>query len=82
MSRLSRVNALSQVIYANLVHPSYKLGLLSGLEMNEPNGNPRRYKWPWVVAAMVVLGIVLAVVWVTIAAKKIERERDWNAPAR
>jgi len=48
--------------------------------MNDPNGNPRRYKWPWLVAVLAVLGIVLAVVWVTVAVKKVERERDWNAP--
>jgi hypothetical protein len=48
--------------------------------MNEPNENPRRYKWPWFVAAGVLLGIVLTVVWVAIAAKKVERERDFSAP--
>ena len=48
--------------------------------MNEPNEKPRRYKWPWLVAAAVLLGIVLAVVWMSIAAKKIERERDYGAP--
>jgi hypothetical protein len=48
--------------------------------MGESNEKPSRYKWPWVAAAAVVLGIVLAVVWMSIAAKKIEREHDWNAP--
>jgi hypothetical protein len=48
--------------------------------MNEPNENPRHYKWPWVVAAAVALGIVLAVIWVRVAVKKVESERDWNAP--
>jgi hypothetical protein len=28
----------------------------------------------------VALGIVLAVAWVSIAAKKVERERDFSAP--
>lgn len=49
-------------------------------EMNEPNERPRHYRWPWLVAAAVVLGIVLAVVWVAFAVKKVERERDLNAP--
>jgi hypothetical protein len=32
------------------------------------------------VLAAVVLGIVLAVVWVSFAVKKVERERNFNAP--
>jgi hypothetical protein len=48
--------------------------------MSNPNKNPRRYLWPWLVLAAVLLAIVLAVVWVRVAVKKIERERDYNAP--
>jgi hypothetical protein len=48
--------------------------------MNESKENPRHYRWPWVAAAAVVLGIVLAVVWVGFAVKKVERERELNAP--
>lgn len=48
--------------------------------MNEPNENPRRYKWPWFMTAAVLLGIALFVLWVALAAKKIERERDFSAP--
>lgn len=51
-----------------------------GSMTNTPNGNPRRYKWPWFVAAAVALGIVLAVVWMSFAVKKVEQERDVNAP--
>jgi hypothetical protein len=40
----------------------------------------QKYKWPWFVLAFVVLGIVLAVFWVALAAKKIGRQRDYNAP--
>ena len=47
---------------------------------NTPNENPRRYKWPWFVAAAAALGIVLAVVWMSFAVKKVEQERDVNAP--
>jgi len=48
--------------------------------MSELNENPRRYKWPWFVAAAVALGLGLAIVWVSFAVKKVERERDVNAP--
>jgi len=49
-------------------------------QMDESNEKPRRYKWPWLVAAGLVLGIVLAVIWVHVAVKTVERERDWNGP--
>lgn len=47
-----------------------------------PEDNPpqRRYQWPWIALAMVVLGIVLAVVWMTFAVLKVKRERDFNPP--
>ncbi len=48
--------------------------------MNESTKDPRRYKWPWLVAAAVVLGVALAIVWMSLAVKKVERERDLNAP--
>jgi hypothetical protein len=50
------------------------------LTMNEPNEDPRRYRWPWLALAAVVLAIVLAVFWVGLAAKKIAEQRDFNAP--
>ena len=48
--------------------------------MDNPSDPPRHYKWPWIAAAVVLLGIVLAVIWITVAARKIERERDWSTP--
>jgi F0F1-type ATP synthase assembly protein I len=42
--------------------------------------NNRRYKWPWFALAFVLLGIVMAVLWVALAAKKIEQRRDFNEP--
>ena len=50
--------------------------------MNNPNESPRRYRWPWLVAAAVALGLALAIVWVSFAVKKVERERDVITPAR
>ena len=52
------------------------------LAMSEPGDNlpKRKYQWPWVAAAAVVLAIVLAVVWMAFAVKKLESERDFVAP--
>ena len=51
--------------------------------MDEPR---QKYRWPWFAAAAVLLAIVLAVVWVAFAAKKVAQERDFaplpsSAPA-
>jgi hypothetical protein len=50
------------------------------IKMNQPNQTPRRHRWPWVVAAAVIAGIVLAIVWMIFAVKKVERERDFGSP--
>ena len=50
--------------------------------MDEPSEDaPRQtYRWPWFAAAAVLLGIVLAVVFMVVAVKKLQRERDFGAP--
>jgi hypothetical protein len=50
--------------------------------MNEPAENlPKpNYQWPWFALAAVLLAIVLAIVWMTFAVRKIKRERDFSAP--
>jgi hypothetical protein len=53
---------------------------LESKEMSESNEPPRRYRWPWLVAAAVALGAVLAVAWVGVAARNLDRERDVNGP--
>ena len=52
------------------------------IAMNEPDENsPKRtYKWPWFVLAAVLLGIVLAIVWMSFAVHREKQERDFNAP--
>lgn len=40
----------------------------------------RRYRWPWVVLAAVILWIVLAVVWMRVAVRHVEEQRDFSAP--
>ena len=50
--------------------------------MSEPGDDlPKpKYRWPWFAAAAAVLAVVLAVVWMTFAVKKLESERDFSAP--
>jgi len=48
--------------------------------MNQPTNRPPRYKWPWFAAAAVLLGVVLAVLWMIHAVKTVEQERDVNGP--
>jgi hypothetical protein len=48
--------------------------------MNEPDENPRCYKWPWFVLVAVILFVVLAIVFVSFKAEQIKQERDFNAP--
>lgn len=50
--------------------------------MNDPGENlpKQNYQWPWFALAAAVLGIVLAIVWMYFAVKKVERERDFSAP--
>ena len=42
--------------------------------------NERRYTWPWFVLAAVLLGIVLAVLWMSKEIERTRRIRDSNAP--
>jgi hypothetical protein len=50
--------------------------------MKEPDENfPKRtYQWPWFVLAGVLLGVVLAIVWMSFAVHREKQERDFNAP--
>jgi uncharacterized membrane protein len=50
--------------------------------VNKQNEIPpkRNYKWPWFVLAAVVLGVVLAIVWMSFAIHREQQERDFNAP--
>ena len=48
-----------------------------GTESNEP---PRRYIWPWFFWGFVLLGFILAIIWMTAEVKRLERERDYSAP--
>ncbi|HEX5398911.1 MAG TPA: hypothetical protein VFY06_07675 [Verrucomicrobiae bacterium] len=49
-------------------------------EPSEPNETPRRYKWPWFLLAAVVLFIVLAIVWMSVAVHREREERGFDQP--
>jgi hypothetical protein len=48
--------------------------------MDDPNETPRRHRWPWLVLAAFLLGVALAVLWISFEVRHVERERDFNAP--
>ncbi|HUA37247.1 MAG TPA: hypothetical protein VMA35_02470 [Candidatus Sulfopaludibacter sp.] len=48
--------------------------------MDEPNGRPRCYRWPWLVLALFLLGVALAILWMMVDVRTIERERNLGAP--
>jgi bacteriorhodopsin len=49
------------------------------MDEQSENAPKQKYRWPWFVLAAVVLFFALAVLWVAIAAKKVEQQRD-SAP--
>jgi len=50
--------------------------------MDQKPGNPakRRYVWPWVVLAALILQAVLVVLWMGNAVRHVEQQRDFSAP--
>jgi uncharacterized membrane protein YhaH (DUF805 family) len=46
-------------------------------ERNETAASKRRYKWPWFVLGAMLLGLALAVLWMSVA---VRRARDWRDP--
>ncbi|HVV00236.1 MAG TPA: hypothetical protein VHH88_02670 [Verrucomicrobiae bacterium] len=49
----------------------------------EPQSKPPvRYKWPWFLAAFVLLGILLAILWMSFAVERVRIIRNANEPAQ
>jgi hypothetical protein len=48
--------------------------------MDDQNENPRHHLWPWFVLAAFLLGVALAIVWMSFAVHREKQERDFNAP--
>jgi hypothetical protein len=51
------------------------------LDPIEP-GTPRKYRWPWVVLALVIVGIGLAILWMSKEVERAKRIHDANMPGR
>ena len=47
----------------------------NGMEDKETNSAAPRYRWPWFALAAVILGVVLAVVWMSVAVRRIREQR-------
>jgi len=41
---------------------------------------PPGYRWPWFVLAAFLLAVALAILWMSFAVRKVEQERNVNAP--
>jgi hypothetical protein len=48
--------------------------------MSSHDENPRRYHWPRLALAAFLLGVALAVLWLSGAVHHIAQERNMNAP--
>jgi len=50
--------------------------------MNGPSEKPavRHYKWPWFALAAFLLAVALAILWMSFEGRKVEQERNVNAP--
>jgi len=40
----------------------------------------RRYTWPWFVLGAVLLGILLAILWLSREIARTQRLKEWNDP--
>lgn len=55
------------------------VGSSFGMQLDpEPGPPPRRHQWPWFVLAAAVLGVALAVFWMTFAVRRTRELRESN----
>jgi quinoprotein glucose dehydrogenase len=55
-----------------------------GMKEENEKDRPPRYTWPWFVLGMVVLGVVLAVIWMTALVRRTREQREnfWPVPTQ
>lgn len=52
---------------------------LSGEMSNEPAVTPKpRHVWPWILLAGIVLGAVLAVIWLSAEVRRVREQRQYD----
>src|SRR5258708_1778642 len=56
-------------------------GMSNDSGKRESGGPKAHYKWPWFVLAALLLGIALAIVWMSREIERTRRLRDLNSPA-
>jgi hypothetical protein len=52
------------------------------MENKNESNPPPRYTWPWFVLGLVALGVVLAIIWMTVLVRRTRDQReyeDWPA---
>ncbi len=49
--------------------------------VEEPNKISPRYRWPWIVLAALLLGVALAILWMSYAVHLEKQARDFNVPS-
>jgi hypothetical protein len=57
---------------------SVATGLMAGMSEPDQNLPPPKYRWPWLALAAVLLGIALAIFWMSLAVRKGEQQRDFT----
>lgn len=48
------------------------------MERSNGSPNPPRYRWPWFLLAAVILAVVLAIAWMSVAVRRTRELRDSN----
>jgi len=52
--------------------------MLGRMEDRRETSPPPRYRWPWFLLAALILAVVLAVVWMSVAVKRLRAQRDFS----
>ena len=55
----------------------YSFGCMDDNNDNQPG---RRYVWPWFLLAALLLGVALAILWMSLEIRRTKERRDPNAP--